>query len=119
MKSKPKPTRATTSHARFENEKQDTLSVFLSRSPRLSRQGTTDGSQGRDAATRSTGHVLFTLLETGVCLHQKSRVRQPIAVCEIMSRHLHTTTPEMPIEEAAKVMCAEKIAALLVLSIIH
>lgn len=41
---KPKPTRATTSHARFENEKQDTLSVFLSRSPRLSLQGTTDGS---------------------------------------------------------------------------
>ncbi len=41
--------------------------------------------------------------------------RPPIAVCEIMSRHLRTTTPETPIEEAAKVMREEKIGALLVL----
>ncbi len=42
-------------------------------------------------------------------------VRPPIAVCEIMSRHLHTTTTETPIEEAARLMREEKIGALLVL----
>ncbi len=41
--------------------------------------------------------------------------RPTIAVCEIMSRHLRTTTPETPLEEAAKVMREEKIGALLVL----
>ncbi|TXT35595.1 MAG: hypothetical protein FD138_1290 [Planctomycetota bacterium] len=41
--------------------------------------------------------------------------RPPIAVCEIMSRHLRTTTPETPIEDAAKMMREEKIGALLVL----
>jgi acetoin utilization protein AcuB len=41
--------------------------------------------------------------------------RPPIAVCEIMSRRLRTTTPETPIEDAAKVMREEKIGSLLVL----
>ena len=42
-------------------------------------------------------------------------MRNPVAVAEIMSRELVTTTPETPIEEAAALMCDSKIGALPVL----
>ena len=43
-------------------------------------------------------------------------VRQtPVRVSQIMSRNLHTVTPETPIEEAARLMTAEKIGSLPVL----